>query len=131
MPQSCPPQIRQPDGLGRVADPGGVVTKRSKTKGGVPDPAAQTEEPVSSLSRVAAGVATIRRWNNRLRSGQKPKAAEHKQNRSEYSISIVHNLSFFRVSQKAFREFRSLTGIHHSRTKEKNQERFRKMEKSL
>jgi hypothetical protein len=64
----------------RVELPIGVASKRKEAKGGIIGAGSKVQKRALPLRCVAAGVASIRWRDNRLRSGQKPNADNPDQN---------------------------------------------------
>ena len=62
-----------------TAAAGCSAEERLRTHGRIPRAAGKVKQGLSSLGRVAVGIASVRRRRHRLRSGQKPKAGEHEQ----------------------------------------------------
>jgi hypothetical protein len=76
------------------------VIERLKTKGCVPDPAAEAQESVGSLSSVAARIAAIRRRDDRLRCRRQRKTGdrEHRErgiNKFRYCFHVFVSFHYF------------------------------------
>ena len=63
----------------KLSAAGCVVKERLKTEGGVLDAGCEAQKRVITLSGVAIGIASVRRWINRSHSWRKRKQAEHEE----------------------------------------------------
>ena len=59
-----------------VITAGSIVVKRIGAHGGIVNSAGEVEQSVSALRCVASGIASVWRWDDRLRARRKRKAGE-------------------------------------------------------
>ena len=81
-----------PSAGSRVETADGVAPERQETNRRIETARAEIQKGVLPLCRVAAGIASVRRRDNRLRFWRKRKAGNHKSNRSERDVSNLHKL---------------------------------------
>src|SRR4030095_12819503 len=72
----------------------GVGKERIKANGRVHDASGEAKKRIIARRRVTAGIAAIRRWENRLRCGREPKASERQCHEK------WQNCCFFGLSQR-------------------------------
>ena len=71
------------------------MIERLIAKGGVVRAGCKFEERGGTLSRVAVGVTSVRRWGNRLKSRRQPKAGEREEENCGGWICCLHILDSF------------------------------------